>query len=83
MNKTFSDKAFEQYIYWQTQDKKTLQKINRLIQSIERDGVDKGLGEPLKRGFAYSRRIDEYNRLVYKIDEQGALRIEYCKGHYE
>ena len=87
MNKTFSDKAFEQYIYWQTQDKKTLQKINRLIQSIERDGVDKSLGKPemLKHELTghWSRRIDEKNRLVYKIDEQGTLRIEYCKGHYE
>lgn len=87
MDKIFSDKAFEQYLYWQTQDRKTLQKINRLLQSIDRDGVDKGLGKPelLKHELAghWSRRIDETNRLVYRIDEQGALRIEYCKGHYE
>lgn len=87
MDKIFSDKAFEQYLYWQTQDRKTLNKINRLLQSIERDGVDCGLGKPelLKHELAghWSRRIDEQNRLVYRIDEQGALRIEYCKGHYE
>ena len=87
MDKTFSEKAFEQYFYWHTQDEKTLKKIHRLLQSIERDGVDKGIGkpEPLKHEPAghWSRRIDEYNRLIYKIDELGALRIEYCKGHYE
>ena len=80
MNKIFSDKSFKQYLYWQERDEETLQKINLLIQSIERDGVDKGLGEPLKRGFAYSRRIDEYNRLVYDIDAQGYLHIISCRG---
>ena len=87
MNKTFSEKAFEQYIYWQTQDRKTLKKINDLIKDIERNGVDKGIGKPelLKHGLAghWSRRIDDANRLVYKIDEHGMLRIEYCKGHYK
>lgn len=87
MNKIFSDKAFEQYVYWQMQDRKTLKRVNDLIKDIERNGVDKGIGKPelLKHEFAghWSRRIDETNRLVYKIDEHGALRIEYCKGHYK
>ena len=46
MNKTFTDKAFAQYVYWQTQDKKTLKRINDLIKDIERNGVDKGIGKP-------------------------------------
>lgn len=87
MNKTFSDRAFAQYVYWQNQDRKTLKRINDLIKDIERNGVDKGIGKPelLKNELAghWSRRIDEKNRLVYKIDEHGTLRIEYCKGHYE
>ncbi|MBE8955196.1 MAG: Txe/YoeB family addiction module toxin [Quinella sp. 2Q5] len=87
MNKAFSDKAFEQYLYWQRQDRKTLNRINALIKDIDRNGVDKGIGKPemLKHELAghWSRRIDETNRLVYKVDEHGTLRIEYCKGHYE
>ena len=87
MNKAFSDKAFEQYLYWQRQDRKILNRINALIKDIDRNGVDKGIGKPemLKHELAghWSRRIDETNRLVYKVDEHGTLRIEYCKGHYE
>jgi len=83
MNKAFSDKAFEQYFYWQRQDRKTLNRINALIKDIDRNGVDKGIGKPemLKHELAghWSRRIDETNRLVYKVDEHGTLRIEYCK----
>lgn len=86
MDVLFSEKALEQYIYWQNQDRKTLKRINDLLKDIDRNGVDKGLGKPelLKHQFAghWSRRIDEQNRLVYRIDEHGNLRIEYCKGHY-
>ncbi|MBR1646659.1 MAG: Txe/YoeB family addiction module toxin [Selenomonadaceae bacterium] len=84
MDKIFSDKSFEQYLYWQDHDENILQKINLLIQSIERDGVDCGLGNPEKLPDAdgYSRRIDEKNRLVYDIDAQGYLYIISCKGHY-
>ncbi|MBR4384820.1 MAG: Txe/YoeB family addiction module toxin [Selenomonadaceae bacterium] len=87
MNKHFTNESFEQYLYWEEHDEAILQTINRLLQSIEQDGVDKGLGKPelLKHELAghWSRRIDETNRLVQRIDEQGALRIEYCRGHYE
>lgn len=84
MNKLFHDKGFADYVYWQTQDRKTLDKINRLLQSIERDGAMKGIGKPerLKYGRGYSRRIDDTNRLVYDIDEQGYLYIISCRGHY-
>ena len=87
MDKTFSDAAFAQYVYWQTQDRKTLKRINDLLKDIESNGVDKGMGKPelLKHNLSghWSRRIDEKNRLVYRLDEHGTLRIEYCKGHYE
>ena len=51
MNKIWSDRAWEKYLYWQLQDKKTLKKINELIKDIERNGISSGLGkpEPLKR----------------------------------
>ena len=70
-------------MYWQTEDKKTLKKINKLIKDIERNGT-KGIGkaEPLKYRKGYSRRIDEQNRLIFEI-ENGELHIISCKGHYE
>ena len=84
MNKTFHDRGFDDYVYWQKQDKKTLDKINRLLKSIERDGVMRGEGKPerLKYGDGYSRRIDEENRLVYEV-EGDTIIIKACKGHYE
>ena len=81
MNKTFSAESFKQYLYWQQHDEETLRKINLLIKSIECDGVGKGLGEPRKHGDCYSRRIDDNNRLVYKIDKRGCLDIKSCRGH--
>lgn len=83
MNKLFDDRGFAEYLYWQMQDRKTLNKINRLLQSIERDGVMNGEGKPerLKYGAGYSRRIDDANRLVYDI-EGDTLIIKSCKGHY-
>ncbi|MBQ2354797.1 MAG: Txe/YoeB family addiction module toxin, partial [Treponema sp.] len=71
---------------WQGQDKKTLKRINALIKDIERNGFDNGIGkpEPLRENLSgfWSRRIDEVNRLVYRIDN-GILQIISCKGHYE
>ena len=85
MNKAWQDDAWEDYLYWQTQDKKTLKRINLLIKDIERNGPLEGIGEPeaLKsnlHGF-YSRRIDEKNRLIYSYD-QGRIYIAQCRGHY-
>ncbi len=81
---TFTEKAFEEYLYWQTQDKKTLKRINTLLKEIARDPFD-GIGKPEQlRGDMsglWSRRIDEVNRLVYRVtDEQ--IEIYQCKGHY-
>ncbi|MBR1597656.1 MAG: Txe/YoeB family addiction module toxin [Lachnospiraceae bacterium] len=84
MKKIWADEAWDEYLYWQTQDKRTLKKINKLIQSIEREGVLSGEGHPesLKYRHGYSRKIDEKNRLVYDVQD-GLLNIISCKGHYE
>ncbi len=84
MNKVWFDEAWEDYLYWQTQDKKTLRRINALLKDIERGNFD-GIGkpEPLKgelSGF-WSRRVDDVNRLVYRINN-GVLEILSCRGHY-
>jgi len=85
MNKSFSDNAWEEYIYWQTQDKKTLKRINALLRDIDRSPY-KGIGkpEPLKENWSgfWSRRIDDVNRIVYKV-ENGQLIIVQCGSHYE
>ena len=85
MKVTFTEAALLEYISWQTEDKKTLRRINELIQSIQRDGFMKGIGkpEPLKGLKAYSRRIDVGNRLVYIGDSEQNLMILSCRGHYE
>lgn len=80
----FEDDGWLHYLYWQMQDRKTLNKIHRLLQSIERDGVLAGEGKPekLKNNEDYSRRIDEKNRLVYNILPNGFILVKSCKGHY-
>ncbi len=85
MNKLWSDRAWDDYLYWQMQDKKTLKKINELVKDIERNGLAEGIGkpEPLKHRKAWSRRIDKENRLVYNIDDQKNVWIIACKGHYD
>ena len=83
--KIWSDEAWEDYLYWQLQDKKTLKRINQLIKDIERNGELEGIGNPeaLKGDLQgeFSRRIDEKNRLVYHI-ENGRSYIATCRGHY-
>jgi addiction module toxin, txe/yoeB family len=84
MNKLWTDDGWADYLYWQSQDKKTLKRINELIKDIERNGALNGIGKPeaLKYRKGFSRRIDETNRLVYTIDENGVLWIISCRGHY-
>jgi len=81
---TFTIEAFNDYTYWQTQDKKTLKRINQLLEDIRRNGAMQGIGKPeaLKNIKGYSRRIDDTNRLIYKIDELENIKIISCKGHY-
>ena len=80
------DKAWDDYLYWQTQDKRTLKRINELIKDIDRNGALTGIGKPeaLKDNLQglFSRRIDEVNRLVYRITEDGVIEIVMCRGHY-
>ena len=80
----FMDTAWEDYLYWQKQDKKTLKKINALIKEIQRSPF-KGVGapEPLKHNLAgyWSRRITLEHRLVYRIKDD-ELRILQCRYHY-
>jgi toxin YoeB len=85
MKVTFTEDALTEYISWQSEDKKTLNRINELIRSIQREGFMKGISkpEPLKGRKAYSRRIDDVNRLVYIGDGEQNLVILSCKGHYE
>ena len=85
MKITFAEEGWSEYLYWQTQDKKILKKINQLLQSIERDGVLCGIGkpEPLKNSpeGEWSRRINDEHRLVYRV-QNGMLEIASCRDHY-
>lgn len=81
---TFAEDAWEEYLYWQSQDKKTLRKINSLLKSIQREPfTGEGKPEPLKDspGGEWSRRINAKDRLVYMISNEGIV-ITQCKGHY-
>jgi len=89
MKKIWHDTAWDEYVYWQTQDRKTLRKINKLLDSIDRNGYDCiGKPEPLKhdlQGF-WSVEIDDKNRIVFRIREKGKenhLEIAQCGSHYK
>lgn len=81
----FSVQGLKDYIYWQTEDKRTLKKINKLIEDIIRNG-NTGIGhpEPLKGNLSekWSREIDEKNRLVYQIFDDNRIEIYQCREHY-
>ena len=83
MKKAWTDEAWEDYLTLQN-DKKLLKKANALLKDIERGGYD-GIGkpEPLKGNLSgyYSRRIDDYNRIVYKI-ENNIIEIVQRGTHY-
>lgn len=81
---SFTPEGWADYLYWQSQDKKTLKRINQLLQDIIRNGYD-GIGkpEPLKheyQGF-WSRRIDDHNRIVYRIEAEMIIIVQ-CGSHY-
>jgi toxin YoeB len=79
----FAEKAWEEYLYWQGNDKKTLKRVNMLLKDIARNG-NEGIGkpEPLRYRDGWSRRIDDMNRLVYQLKDDGSIEILQCKGHY-
>lgn len=85
MNKAFTDIGWEDYLYWQTEDRKTLRKINTLLKDIERNG-NEGIGkpEPLTgdlSGF-WSRRINQKDRLIYAL-KMDQIIIIACRYHYD
>lgn len=85
MRLLWEDRAWEDYLYWQTQDRKTLKRINTLICDIKRTPFE-GIGkpEPLKGNLCgyWSRRIDEMNRIVY-FEQDDIIYVISCRGHYE
>ena len=84
MIKAWDADAWDDYLHWQTQDRKTLRRINALLKDIDRNGYD-GIGkpEPLRENLSgwWSRRIDDSNRIVYRIRE-GRIEIIQCGSHY-
>ena len=85
MRLLWEERAWEEYGYWQTQNKKVLKRINILIKDIQRNTYE-GIGkpEPLKGNLSgwWSRRIDEEHRIVY-CEKDSSIIIASCKGHYE
>jgi len=81
----FSSRGWDDYLWWQRQDRKLLKRTNQLIQDVMRNG-NEGIGkpEPLKHGFQgyWSRRINDEHRLVYKVVDD-EVRIAACRYHYE
>jgi toxin YoeB len=81
----WTNAAWEDYVYWQSQDKKTLKRINQLLKEVMRDPeVGIGKPEPLRENLAgfWSRRIDDSHRLVYAIEKDQIIVIA-CRYHYE
>ena len=85
MRLLWEERAWQEYLYWQKQDKRTLKRINAIIKDIQREAFT-GIGkpEPLRENLSgyWSRRIDEVNRIVYCKQDENILIIS-CKGHYE
>lgn len=81
----FLPEAWEDYVYWQGEDKKTLRRINLILQDITRNSFE-GIGkpEPLKENKSgwWSRRIDDANRIVYRVQDDGKIEVAQCRGHY-
>jgi toxin YoeB len=80
----FTAEAWDSYVWWQAQDRKTLKRINDLVKDAQRDPFS-GIGkpEPLKHSLSgcWSRRIDETNRLVYMVEDESLIIIS-CRYHY-
>ena len=85
MRLLWESNAWEEYLSWQSEDKKTLKRINSLIKDMQRSPFD-GIGkpEPLKGDLqgSWSRRIDHVNRIVYTVIEDELIIIS-CRGHYD
>ncbi|MBF9071477.1 Txe/YoeB family addiction module toxin [Streptacidiphilus fuscans] len=86
MKVLFVEQAWQDYLWWQVNDRKLLKRINQLIADIDRNG-NEGIGkpEPLRHEFAgyWSRRINAEHRLVYRVDDQDVIHVIACRYHYE
>jgi len=80
----FRKDSLEHFSYWAHNNRKIMDKIERLLDDIERNGAAKGIGKPerLKYEDGWSRRIDSEHRLVYDV-KNNVIEIKSCKGHYE
>lgn len=83
-NITFSADAWADYLYWQSEDRKTLRRINSLLQELQREGAIQGIrkAERLRNIKAMSKRIDKTYRLVYVVQDEAVIVLS-CRGHYE
>ena len=84
MGLLWDDRAWEDYVFWQTEDRKTLRRINQLLRDIQREPFE-GIGKPeaLTGDLSgwWSRRIDEANRIVYRLEKENVI-LAACRGHY-
>ena len=88
MFKLWNDTSWENYVEWQNQNDKIVERINILLKDIDRNGAAKGIGKPekLKHRRGWSRRITSEHRLVYDVfvsNGETILFVLSCKGHYE
>ena len=85
MSKLWYDDTWDDYVHWQSEDRKTLRRINKLLEDIERNGYNCiGKPEPLKGDLSgyWSVEIDKKNRIVFRIDDNGRIEILQCGSHY-
>ena len=87
MNVTFTDEGWDDYLEWfKAGDKKSIKKINELVEDIKKNGLFVGIGKPEKLKYLdedlYSRRISQGDRLIYCQDDTRGLIIVSCRGHY-
>lgn len=83
-NVLFMDDALNDFMYWAHNDRKILDKIDALLEDIERNGAAKGIGKPekLKYQSGYSRRINDEHRLIYEVNKN-FIAVKSCRGHYD
>ncbi|MBR4151828.1 MAG: Txe/YoeB family addiction module toxin [Selenomonadaceae bacterium] len=84
-NVLFLNDALNDFMYWAHNDRKILDKIDTILNDIERNGAAKGIGKPekLKHEEGWSRRINDEHRLIYKIKDGNIIAVKSCKGHYD
>ncbi len=81
----FLNTGFDHYNCWIHHDRKMLDKVIRLLEDIDRNGADKGIGKPerLKHQPGWSRRIDQEHRLIYEVTQDKIIKVKSCRGHYD